>query len=118
MLALFNKALIQDSVNDYNIMPANSRRSLCLAKLYDLQNLLTAGILQLGPQEEYHEDFRIIFIQKVIFTRVLYKKIAMIVLSYFCRAMMNLEAYYCNKIKLLYTVRLLDNTTTMEMMRS
>ena len=99
-------------------MPTNSRRSLCLAKLYDLQNLLNAGILQLGPQEDYHEDFRIIVIQKVIVTRVLYQNTAMIVLSNYCRAMMNLEAYYCNKIKLLYTVRLLDNTTTLEMMRS
>ena len=73
LLVLFCKPLIQDSVNDYNIMPANSRRSLCLAKLYDLQNLLTASILQLGPQEDYHEDFRIIVIQKVIVTRVLYQ---------------------------------------------
>ena len=98
-------------------MPTNSRRSLFLAKLYDLQNLLTAGILQLGPQEDYHEYFRIIVIKNVIVTRVLCQNIAMIVLGNYCRAMMNLEAYCCNKIKLLYIVRLLDNTTTVEMMR-
>ena len=99
-------------------MPANSRRSLCLEKLYDLQNLLTTGILQLGPHEDYHEHFRIIFIQKVIVTRVLYQNTAIIVLRKCFREMMNLEGYCCNKIKLLYIVRLLDNTTTVEMMRS
>ena len=91
-------------------MPTNSRRYLCLDKLYDIQNLLTAGILQLGPQEDYHEHF--------IVTRVLYQNTAMIVLRNCCREMMNLEAYCCNKLKLLYRVRLLDNTTTVEMMRS